>query len=237
MFGVLRRRFPGNVRLIFLEEGIASQVEPLLAPGIRTAVLPHPIPGDLIENHKAVEADRIQVGFIGESNPGKGFEYFLELAERRLPHLELHCIGRSGARYDRANDALFSTPPATLKLSQAEYDAGVRRNDLIFLPLNRAWYDLVASGTLLDCVRFGVPPVIVRNAVVTAIEARYGPFGFVVEDEMACIDLISTMTPRECAEAMPQFRQALHAIAADRTIDAVAPLFADIGRSEDARPA
>lgn len=34
MFGVLRRRFPPSIRLIFLEKGIARQAAPLLAEGV-----------------------------------------------------------------------------------------------------------------------------------------------------------------------------------------------------------
>lgn len=222
MFGVLGRRFPSSVRLIFLEEGIADQAAHLLHPRTLRAVMPHPILALPGEDAGSVPGAAIDVGFLGESNPGKGFEHFLALARRGVHHLRLHCVGRKGAHYDVACDPLFATPPAREKLDQADFDRLARANDLIFLPLDPPMYDLVASGTLLDCVRFAIPPVVPRNAVVTAIEQRYGRFAFIVPDQAAAIDLVSGMTPEALQRELPHLRQTLRAIAADRTVEAVA---------------
>lgn len=221
MFGVLRRRFPTNVRLIFLEDGIEQKARAMLAPGTRTMVLPHPIPGAAVDNLRAIDPAAIHVGFLGGNYGGKGFDHFLKLARDRPAHLRLHCVGPRGAGYDTDWDGLFDTPPSPHKLDQAAFDRLAARNDVNFLPLDPAWYDLVASGTLLDCIRFGVPPVIVRNAVIDAIEARYGRFGFVVDRPEDGIALLRDMPYANLAEQVDALRRTLHRIAEDRTVEAV----------------
>ena len=222
MFGILSRRFPPAVRLIFLEEGIAALTDTLVAPDSSRGLLPHPIPSEPVLAQRPIDPARINVGFIGESQPGKGFEHFVKLARNRPPHLRLHCVGRRARDYDEAFDALFDSPPARDKLSQEDYDEKTRANDIIFLPLDPIWYDLVASGSLLDCIRFGIPPVIVRNAVTDAIERRYGRFGYSVDTAVQGIDLLRTMPAHRYAADLPQFRHVLYRIAMDRTVDSLA---------------
>lgn len=225
LFGVLGRRFPSNVRLVFLEDGVARAAGQLITKDTRIAVFPHPILGEPAKNERAIDTAAINVGFLGENNPGRGFEHFLDLAQGKPSHLRLHCVGRRGRNYDPGCDVLFDTPPSPQKLSQAEFDRRARANDIIFLPLDAEWYNLVASGTLIDCIRFAVPPVVVRNAVVSAIEEKFGAFGFVVDSAVEGVDLIRRMSPQYYLDHLPRFRPVLYAIAADRTIDAVSRRF------------
>lgn len=225
LWGVMGRRFPRSMQFIFLEEGIADRMVPMMAPDTRWAVLPHPIPGAPLEAERPLMGEVIDVGFFGVSLPGKGFEHFLKLAERRNPQLRLNCVGPKGKTYDSACDGLFGTPPAQEKLTQEAFDALAQDNDLVFLPLDPIAYDFIASGTLIDAIRFSVPPVLPRNAVVTALERRYGRFAYVVEDEAEGIALVSALTAERLREELPGLRATERAIAADRTVEAVAPLF------------
>lgn len=221
MFGVLKRRFLPAVRLIFLEDGIEQKARAMLAPTTRTTVLPHPIPGLATNNVRAIDPAAIHVGFLGGNYGGKGFDHFLNLARDKPDHLRLHCVGPRGAGYDPAWDTLFDTPPSPHKLDQAEFDRLAARNDVNFLPLDPAWYDLVASGTLLDCIRFGVPPVIVRNAVIDAIVGRHGQFGFIVDRAEDGVALLRTTPPGELADRIGHLRPVLHRIATERTVEAI----------------
>ncbi|WP_152663986.1 hypothetical protein [Sphingomonas sp. SRS2] len=136
-----------------------------------------------------------------------------------------NCIGRRGPSYDPSFQPGFHRSPSEAKLTQEEYRDLARENDLIFLPFDPDWYSLTASGTLLDCVRFGIPPLAVRNSVIDDLERRYGRFGFLVSSPSEGIDLLCRTDPATLFEDMEQFRGPLRAIAHDRTIEALSPGF------------
>lgn len=225
LFGVLASPQPRNMRLLFLEQAIAKNARQKVHPATATAVLEHPILGTTRKSRQPAD-HQINIAFPGTASVAKGFGSFLAAVRScHSPIMRFHCIGRASADYDRANDILFATPPGSEAISQSLYDERLSEADLICLPLDKTTYSWIASGTLIDCIRFAVPPIVTRTDVVDDLTRRYGPFGYVLDRTEDLGDFIRSLTIDRLQEELPLMRANLERIAHDRSVESLARSF------------
>ena len=111
------------------------------------------------------------------------------------------------------------------RFDRPSFEAAVCVSDLICLPLDAKRYSLAASGTLLDCVAYGIPVLTTMTAVTRDWQRRYGRFGYLVERGEDMAGFIASLTPDQLQDDAAEFRHTLAKIAADRTVEALARAF------------
>ncbi|MBI5055604.1 MAG: glycosyltransferase [Nitrospirae bacterium] len=184
-------KISGNrgIQYIVLEEAVRDAVTkelPFLQG--RISVLDHPIPSD---NHP-VEADKfdtpVQFGYLGRVSGHKGFLKYVAVAadiSRRFPGLaEFHVIGMLPERSDYLivpEIDFLSTKPVKAQLTRSEYVRLLNKLHFACLFYER-YYELSASGVLMDCIALGKPIIATRLPIFENLEKRYGDIGYLCGD-------------------------------------------------------
>ena len=217
--------YPPTVRFVLLERAIERALRALVRPSTKTATLEHPVAtfGPTFPTRRP--ASRLRIAFIGGATRAKGFATFARAAARGNHNVEFHCVGQAPPWYDRSTDRLFTTAPQAVPLRQAQFDTLLSSMDLVCLPLDPVYYSWTPSGTLVDCFRFGLPVVTLRNAVVSDLETRYGRFGYVFDTHEAMVEFLATAQPTALEGERRDFQGTLRCIATDRSVETLAHRF------------
>lgn len=217
----LDARYPVPLRFLLLEEGIRTGLA-RLAPraAARADVLPHPIsPAELAAVPEPALGEPLRIGFVGLGTPEKGMDSFLAVAGRiRARHGDrvafVH-VGRIQGGADLPGLSVLSHPPATAPLSRAEFTARLGTLHYIFLPFRRGYYDLAASGALLDALTWLKPVITTRVPLTERFFEEFGEIGFLCDDEAGLeAALEAALTQRDAAryarqvEALRRAREA-----------------------------
>jgi len=225
LFTILQLYYPPQIRFVLLEQAIERNFRKHIRSTTRTASLEHPVEaGGTIDTCKPVPS-RLQVAFIGGATKAKGFTFFCRAASHNRRHVDYHCIGSAPSNHDHTTDHLFATPPQSTMLSQREFEARVRSMDLVCLPLDPVYYSWAASGTLMDCIRFGISPIVLRNDVISDLEERYGQFGYIFDSPDQLVDFLVKIDRTIFERDRKIFTERLRKLRNDRSISAVANYF------------
>jgi hypothetical protein len=194
----LQRPLPPSVRIVALELGIEqaiTDISPAMSPSIVT--LEHPIlPSEWAENSAFAGIGRVRIGFVGHARRAKGFDVFVELANRYAGDgIEFHAIGHSSPETDHIDTSTLARKPSKTPLLRDEYLAALRQVDLVCLPLHSRSYDFTGSGTVSDAITALRPLIVFRNRTMEAIFASYGPIGRLIDDRDELFELIRTLDP------------------------------------------
>lgn len=230
----LRRPVRGPVRLVTLEAGIRDHlVARFPERAAETVTLDHPVPESECDDDRREPSDPLEIGFIGNSAPEKGFGAFLDLA-RAVPGPRYHAIGQALGTLPADAATILATPPGP-RLPRAEFLRRLRALDLVVLPLTRPAYDWTASGTLIDCLTNLVPVLTTRTAVTEGVFSRHGPIGVMVETERDLAPTLRGIDAAWLAANRPAFLANLRAARAARLPAALARTYP--GRIGPAAPA
>ena len=217
----LRRRHDARLRFLVLEEAIRQElgrIAPTAAE--RTDVLPLPVNlGELPLVPEPELRRPVQIGFVGQATEAKGISAFLDTAaafHQRYPGLvEFHLIGRVMPGSDPASFAVLDSPASERHLSRQEFLDRLGRLHFVFLPFKPGYYNLSASGALLDAITWLKPIIATRLPIVADLFSRYGDVGYLCDDpeEMrtALAEIVTRPDParyREQAAAMRRARAA-----------------------------
>ena len=202
---VALRRAPGpGLRLLVLEETVAAALaREIPAIAGRVDVLPHPAnAGEPPGPDTAHEPPR--VALVGLATKAKGAEAFLRLA--RTLHqdglkgqdcdgrIELRLVGRFHADLAHADLGGLAEPPfagaGASEMDRARFVALVRAQDYVCLPYGGAYYELAASGSLLDAISCARPVVALEGALLRSLFAEFGDIGHLCADEAAMLDTL-----------------------------------------------
>lgn len=232
----LQRKLPSNVTLIALELGIEETIGrflPSVAESIRT--LEHPV---LLREWAArvpaaTDQDGLKVAFAGHCGRGKGFDYFCEWAnENSRSELEFHAVGlASKTEFDMRG---LARRPSPASLSRHEYVAALESCDLVCLPLSET-HNYVASGSVIDAIAQLKPLYCIRNNSLTAIEKKYGSYGYLSEDIKDLRESILNLDRQTFNARSQQWRHTLAKIRESRRPEALAPEYAAILLSSQER--
>lgn len=226
LFGILAGRIPSGVRFIVLERAIADSLRGVVRKDTKISVLEHPAQKVISQYSRGETASgKLRVAFIGATTPAKGFSTFLECAKKYRGRFEFLCVGAATESYSKGDDDLFVVPPSDEKLGIIEYERLLLGADLVCLPLDSVHYSWSASGTLLDCVRYGIPLITVRTKVVEDLSVRFGDFGYFLNSCQEIPDFLGSLSRLQVRRDSPRFRYALDRIADTRSIQTLAEDF------------
>ncbi len=197
----LRSRLPAPVRYIVHEPNIAERLAQIIprAAGITDVVLLPTGEGDLPADFEALStlSDPVRIGFVGQGTYAKGFDIFLDVATRlsaRHPgRLAFHMIGGAQSQFmEAASLAPLAEPIGTHGLSREAFTSRLARMHFVMLPYRTVYYDLSASGGLIDAVNWLRPVLATDVPLMRAFTAAYGDIGYICDDFAATLDGIVT---------------------------------------------
>jgi glycosyltransferase involved in cell wall biosynthesis len=228
---LLEARYPVPVRFLVLEEGIRVELQTLVpATDGRTDVLPHP--SNPIEAAAWVTPPArppTRIGFVGLGTPEKGMDTFLSIATRaRATHGACLAFVHVGRMPDGAGPSGFDAlehPPATRQLARQEFMARLGSLHYIMLPFRRGYYDLSASGALLDAVTWLKPVIAMRVPLTERFFAEYGDIGHLCVDEAEMERVVAEVAGRPDFARYDRQVDALRRARAARTPEALAPRY------------
>ncbi len=243
----LRRRFdlaaalaspPSGLRYLVLEEGIRDAMHrfaPLAAS--RTDVLPLPAnPGEDAASLPAPLAAPLRIGFVGTATAAKGIDLFLDLA-RRLGtrfggRIAFHLVGRALPGSDPARFAALAEPVGTAHLPRAEFLRRLARLHYVLLPYQPGYYDLSASGALLDAITWRKPVIALRVPIVAAMfAAADGGIGVLCDDAAGLEEAVAEIATQMDAGRYAREVVALERLRAARQPAALAARYAALARA------
>jgi len=226
----LRGRHDPRLRFLVLEEAIRQELARIAPTAAeRTDVLPLPVNLGELPLVPETELRRpVQIGFVGQATEAKGIGDFLDTAaafRERYPGLvEFHLVGRVMPGSDPARFAVLDSPASEQHLSRQEFLDRLARLHFVFLPFQPGYYNLSASGALLDAITWLKPIIATRLPIVSDLFARFGDIGYLCDDpdgmRAALDEIVTRLDParyREQAVGLRQARAArMPAVLADR---------------------
>ena len=183
LHAALSSRHGGRVRFLVLENAIKEAlIEKIPVATETTDVLPLPI--------NKVEADAAQpralttpvrIGLVGQATESKGITPFLALARdfaQSHPNaVSFHLVGNAPSNTDMSVFAVLNEPVPTGHLPRAEFVEKLRRLHYVCLPLQPSYYELSASGALIDAVVWLRPVIATRVPIIEDLFDRFGDIG------------------------------------------------------------
>lgn len=179
-----------KVRYLVLEDAVRDYLlSGLPALADRVAVLEHPLAPNEAEDVFDDVTFPVRFGFLGLATEAKGFPVFSRLAAamtaKHGAKTEFHAIGRLQADRladDASMDAL-ATKPGHERLSRGQFIERMRPLHFTVLPFEPGYYNMSASGTLLDAIAWKKPILARRIAVFEQLFCRFGDVGYLFSDE------------------------------------------------------
>jgi glycosyltransferase involved in cell wall biosynthesis len=223
-----------GVHYCVLEHSIrTAMLEELPALDALVSALPHPLSeAELWREPRKTLASPMNFGFVGRALKEKGFELFLELAERikdSQPELaEFHALGWLPKSTADARLAILTTKPHADRTIRSEYVAAIRSMDYVVVPY-REVYGLIASGSLLDAVAAARPIIVPAMPLTRDLFNRYGDIGYIFSDGELPSLVEKLITLPDPARFRRQVEN-LAILAADRLPQALAKTFQTIVR-------
>jgi len=203
----VKRPLPPSVRLIALELGVSEAIAAIAPVNGSVATLEHPLLVSEWNASSPVSAnDRLKIAFLGNARRSKGFAVFAKLAQNvSRSDIEFEAIGIAAPDTDRLDISALTRKPTRTSMSRQDYLEAVRAVDLVCLPLHSRAYDFTASGTVGDAVSALKPLIAFRSRTLEAIEARYGPIGWLVDSEAELFDRVQTLDRNVFLEMRPRW--------------------------------
>lgn len=243
----LRRRFdlaaalaapPPALRFLVLEEAIRDAMRrfaPLAAA--RTDVLPLPVnPGEDAAVAPPALLAPLRIGFVGTATAAKGIDIFLDLA-RRLGarfggRIAFHLVGRALPGSDPDRFAGLAEPVGTAQLPRAEFLRRLARLHYVLLPYQPGYYDLSASGALLDAVTWRKPVIALRVPITAAMFAAADqPIGVLCDDAAGLEEAVADIATHMDADRYAREVAAIERLRAARQPAALAARYAALVRA------
>lgn len=186
-----------GVRFIVLEEAIAKELKRKVpAAGPFIDVLPSPA-GKVAAAAPLTLGKPIRIGFVGLATEAKGVAIFLRIAQKYRqkygPDIEFHHIGPVLEGSDPARFSVLDSPPSTGSLPREEFAARLSRLHYVMLPYLPQYYNLSASGSLIDAVIWRKPIIASRLPLFAEFFSEFGELGFLCDDETEMSDAIDAI--------------------------------------------
>ena len=218
----------GRVRFLMLENAIRRALaERAPTAYTRTDVLAHPInQAEVINQPDATPMPPIRIGLVGQATEAKGITPFLALAahfQQINPHdVSFHLVGRAPDGSDLARFSPLADPISTEHWSREAFLARLGSLHYVCLPLQPEYYELSASGALIDAITWLKPVIATKLPIVRDLFDGFGDIGVLCDDvesmRAAIASLIAVPDPAHY-EAQ---REALRAARDSRTPDTLA---------------
>jgi hypothetical protein len=181
-------KYGGRLRFLVLEESIRHAVA-RQAPGTTDTidVLPHPI--SQIESEGAEPnalGIPLRIGLVGQATEAKGITPFLNLARAfqrtHADTVRFHLVGNAPAGTDMTPFAVLNEPVPAFHVPRPEFIEKLRRLHYVCLMLQPGYYELSASGALLDAITWLRPVIATRVPIIVELFERFGEIGELCDD-------------------------------------------------------
>lgn len=225
--GMRLARHP-RIHLVVLEHYIREAAERLRLAD-RFLVWPNIVPdGESPAATAWMPGRKLRIAFVGTGNRPKGFDDFLALREAApSPDYGWALVGQADREFQA--DRLAGIDISHGRLSRTDFLQQLRRADFAFMSFKPA-YQLISSGSLLDCIIQRKPVIAIDHSVLTSLARQYGPIGHLCADLQAARALLADPARLRDAAAYATFQRSLDAIAADRRPEVLAGIIArDLG--------
>ncbi|WP_026377188.1 glycosyltransferase [Aestuariibacter salexigens] len=184
LISTLGKTLPDNVKIVALELGIKEAIIekfPHLESNVIT--MEHPILAtECFPSKKTEISEVINIAFVGHCSKNKGFDTFLELADRFAgASICFHAIGLMERGQEQAQLRSLATKPSKSSVPRDKYIDLIQKADLICLPVSNT-YDYVASGSVLDAVTALKPLLLTTNRSYEAMFNKYGEVGMLFKN-------------------------------------------------------
>jgi hypothetical protein len=164
-----------------------------------TDVVPHPINlADAQEAEPQTLTAPLRIGLVGQATEAKGITPFLNLAStfnRTCPDaVSFHLVGNAAIGADLKAFAVLREPVATTCLSRTEFVEKLRPLHYVCLPLEPDYYDLSASGALIDAINWLKPIIATRVPIIVDLFEQFGDIGILcadLDDMRSAIDALA----------------------------------------------
>jgi hypothetical protein len=133
-----------------------------------------------------------------------------------------HHVGRLTPDADPAPFAVLADPPSTAHLSRAEFTARLAALHYVFLPIREGYYNLSASGALLDAMTWAKPVITRALPIITPHFQRFGDIGYLCDSDAAMRTAVATILIDLDADRYARQVAAMQALRAARTPAALA---------------
>jgi hypothetical protein len=214
----LSSRHGGRVRFLVLENAIRrALIAKMPAAAETTDVLPLPInKAEADAAQPQVLTTPIRIGLVGQATESKGITPFLALAwdfaQSHPNAVSFHLVGNVPSNTDLSAFAVLNEPVPTGHLPRAEFVEKLRRLHYVCLPLQPNYYELSASGALIDAVVWMRPVIATRVPIIEDLFDRFGDIGDLCDDlagvRAAIARLASAPDPQRYDRQVANLRQA-----------------------------
>ena len=208
------RHGPG-LRFLVLERAIQDELAQR-APGAaaRTDVLELPVNIGEIPHVPETKLDRpVRIGFVGQATEAKGISVFLDavraLKARHGAAVEFHLVGRLMSGSDVSRFAILDSPVSDQHLRRETFQERLAALHFVFLPYQPGYYNLSASGALLDAITWLKPIIATRMPIVANMFERYGDIGYLCNDQTEMMQAVDQIIESMDAARYQRQREAL----------------------------
>jgi glycosyltransferase involved in cell wall biosynthesis len=233
LLGVLGRPHPPGLRFVVLDEAIREALGRIL-PGLlpRVDVFPLPINLDEVPTVPPCRLEApVRIGFVGLATAAKGIDTFLRVAaaskQRFGTQVEFQHVGRVPEGSDLRPFQVLAQPPSTAPLERTEFLRRMAQLHYVLLPYRRGYYDLSASGALVDAMTCQKPIVATRIPFIDGLFAAFGDIGHACDDEAGLAAAVETIMGLDQARYDRQVA-AMGRVRSSRLPEALAPRYRDV---------
>jgi len=201
------------VKCLVLEERIAQN---LAAENVHIAWIDHPYRFD--EKHfvkKRPNACRpLVLTFAGTLSYERGYEHLMELSTRLRGLLQqgtvaIHHVGTSRGLTEadltalRENGVQTPTHVTGGFLTREQFQEGITASDFLLILVDPDIYRFICSAAILDCLKYDIPFMALRNPLTTPLFAQNSKPGISYESVEEMAKGVYEMVGRSCEK--PQF--------------------------------
>lgn len=223
----IQHPLPDQVFILALELGIRERIHELF-PNIAPSVLTYEHPllvSEWLATPEAMPETPIKIGFLGNSSRTKGFHTFVEAAEACAHSgMEFHAIGIASNDSRKLNLSALKRLPVEGGLSRKDYLNTLSEINFVCLPLSNIGYDFIASGSIIDAIAGLKPIIALKTRVLEAIFDKYGPIGYLANNETELINFIKMELP-EALKMRSQWVDNLKKIRVARRPDSLSEVY------------
>ena len=217
LHAALTRRHDGRVRFLVLEDAIRRTLG-RLAPAamVTTDVLPHAVsPSEAVDAVPNELASPVRFGLVGQATVAKGITPFLMLArEFQQSHprtVRFHLVGNAPPGTDMTTFAVLDEPVPTTHIARQDFLTKLQRLHYVCLLLRPEYYELSASGALMDAIIWLRPIIATPIPMITDLFDRFGDIGELCDDldavRVAMARLVDTPDPARYERQVANLRR------------------------------
>jgi glycosyltransferase involved in cell wall biosynthesis len=196
MRSALTARRHNRLRFLVLDESIRDEMIRILPTAGRLLdVLPLPLnPNEVGLKTPLGLSKPVRIGFVGLATRAKGIDVFLEVARTARKQFgdrfEFHLVGRLQQGTELPPLDVLAHHASHKMMSREEFKTHLAKLHYIMLPFRSGYYNLSASGAIIDALVWEIPIIATRVPLVERLFAHYGNIGYLCDDGGDLIEAI-----------------------------------------------